>query len=174
MAWLGGIAIPRTDRADAAVGQTGARPRTCRSAPCCASAAPCSGGARRRRHNLHLARVAEESLLSAVFLRTFVHWVAIPRSPTPTSARPVAPLLRAVRLAWLCAHKSGKHSAAGQARRRGSMRESQLQRDYPTCSVSRSPWPCAWSDLSVFDAKAGKRIGGGNLRLRAPTHPTRY
>ena len=54
-----------------------------------------------RRHNLHLARVAEESLLSAVFLRTFVHWL---RHPEVADADLRALLRRQLRggpLAWL-------------------------------------------------------------------------
>lgn len=54
-----------------------------------------------RRHNLHLARVAEESLLSAVILRTFVHWL---RHPEVADADVRALLRRQLRggpLAWL-------------------------------------------------------------------------
>lgn len=54
-----------------------------------------------RRQNLHLSRVAEESLLSAVFLRTFVHWL---RHPGEGDAELRALLRRQLRggpLAWL-------------------------------------------------------------------------
>lgn len=54
-----------------------------------------------RRQNLHLSRVAEESLLSAVFLRTFVHWL---RHPGEGDAHLRALLRRQLRggpLAWL-------------------------------------------------------------------------
>ncbi|MDH0896465.1 MULTISPECIES: TetR/AcrR family transcriptional regulator [unclassified Pseudomonas] len=54
-----------------------------------------------RRQNLHLSRVAEESLLSAVLLRTFVHWL---RHPGEGDAELRALLRRQLRggpLAWL-------------------------------------------------------------------------
>lgn len=54
-----------------------------------------------RRQNLHLSRVAEESLLSAVFLRTFVHWL---RNPDRDAADLRALLRRQLRrgpLGWL-------------------------------------------------------------------------
>ncbi|WP_043310720.1 TetR/AcrR family transcriptional regulator [Pseudomonas sp. ML96] len=54
-----------------------------------------------RRQNLHLSRVAEESLLSAVFLRTFIHWL---RHPEEHDAELRALLRRQLRggpLGWL-------------------------------------------------------------------------
>ena len=54
-----------------------------------------------RRQNLHLSRVAEESMLSAVFLRTFVHWL---RNPDRDAADLRALLRRQLRrgpLGWL-------------------------------------------------------------------------
>ena len=102
MAWLGGIAAHRALTGQMLLYklelghvhlQVGALLRVSRTVQWWREAA--------RRHNLHLARVAEESLLSAVFLRTFVHWL---RHPEVADADVRALLRRQLRggpLAWL-------------------------------------------------------------------------
>lgn len=102
MAWLGGIAAHRALTGQMLLYklelghvhlQVGALLRVSRTVQWWREAA--------RRHNLHLARVAEESLLSAVFLRTFVHWL---RHPEVADADLRALLRRQLRggpLAWL-------------------------------------------------------------------------
>jgi AcrR family transcriptional regulator len=54
-----------------------------------------------RRQNLHLARVAEESLLSAVFLRSFVHWLRHPEENDADQRALLRRLLRYGPLGWL-------------------------------------------------------------------------
>jgi AcrR family transcriptional regulator len=54
-----------------------------------------------RRQNLHLSRVAEESLLSAVFLRTFVHWLLHPGEGDADLRALLRRQLRGGPLAWL-------------------------------------------------------------------------
>ncbi|WP_220811199.1 TetR/AcrR family transcriptional regulator [Pseudomonas paralcaligenes] len=54
-----------------------------------------------RRQNLHLSRVAEESLLSAVFLRTFVHWLRHPGEGDADLRALLRRQLRGGPLAWL-------------------------------------------------------------------------
>lgn len=102
MAWLGGIAVHHALTGQMLLYklelghmhlQVGALLRVSRTVQWWREAA--------RRHNLHLARVAEESLLSAVFLRTFVHWL---RHPEVADADVRALLRRQLRggpLVWL-------------------------------------------------------------------------
>jgi AcrR family transcriptional regulator len=54
-----------------------------------------------RRQNLHLARVAEESLLSAVFLRTFVYWLRHPAADEAALRALLRRQLRGGPLGWL-------------------------------------------------------------------------
>jgi AcrR family transcriptional regulator len=54
-----------------------------------------------RRQNLHLARVAEESLLSAVFLRSFVHWLRHPQEHDADLRALLRRQLRRGPLGWL-------------------------------------------------------------------------
>lgn len=54
-----------------------------------------------RRQSLHLSRVAEESLLSAVFLRTFVHWLRHPGEGDADLRALLRRQLRGGPLAWL-------------------------------------------------------------------------
>jgi AcrR family transcriptional regulator len=54
-----------------------------------------------RRHNLHLSRVAEESLLSAVFLRTFIHWLRQPQADDAALRALLRQQLRRGPLGWL-------------------------------------------------------------------------
>ena len=54
-----------------------------------------------RRQNLHLSRVAEESLLSAVFLRSFVHWLRHPEENEADQRALLRRLLRYGPLGWL-------------------------------------------------------------------------
>jgi len=54
-----------------------------------------------RRENLHLSRIAEESLLSAVFLRTFVHWLRHPHDDNADLRALLRRQLRRGPLGWL-------------------------------------------------------------------------
>lgn len=54
-----------------------------------------------RRQNLHLSRVAEESLLSVVFLRIFVHWLRHPGEGDADLRALLRRQLRGGPLAWL-------------------------------------------------------------------------
>jgi AcrR family transcriptional regulator len=54
-----------------------------------------------RRQNLHLSRVAEESLLSAAFLRTFVHWLRHPEANDADLRALLRRQLRCGPLGWL-------------------------------------------------------------------------
>jgi len=54
-----------------------------------------------RRQNLHLSRVAEESLLSAVFLRTFMHWLRHPEAHDADLRALLRRQLRRGPLSWL-------------------------------------------------------------------------
>ena len=54
-----------------------------------------------RRQSLHLSRVAEESLLSAAFLRTFVHWLRHPEANDADLRALLRRQLRCGPLGWL-------------------------------------------------------------------------
>jgi AcrR family transcriptional regulator len=102
MAWLGGMAAHRALTGQMLLYklefghlhlQAGALLRVSRTVQWWREAA--------RRQNLHLSRVAEESLLSAAFLRSFVHWL---RHPDANDADLRALLRRQLRcgpLGWL-------------------------------------------------------------------------
>ena len=54
-----------------------------------------------RRQNLHLSRIAEESLLSGVYLRTFVHWLRHPGEDPADLRALLRRQLRRGPLGWL-------------------------------------------------------------------------
>jgi AcrR family transcriptional regulator len=53
------------------------------------------------RQSLHLARIAEESLLTAAYLRTFVHWLRQPRADEADLRALLRRQLRGPALGWL-------------------------------------------------------------------------
>ena len=53
------------------------------------------------RQSLHLARIAEESLLTAAYLRTFVHWLRQPRANEADLRALLRRQLRGPALGWL-------------------------------------------------------------------------
>ncbi|WP_373386862.1 TetR/AcrR family transcriptional regulator [Pseudomonas alcaligenes] len=53
------------------------------------------------RQSLHLARIAEESLLTAAYLRTFVHWLRQPRGDEADLRALLRRQLRGPALGWL-------------------------------------------------------------------------
>ena len=102
MAWLGGMAAHRALTGQMLLYklelghihlQAGAMLRVSRTVQWWREAA--------RRQNLHLARVAEESLLSAAFLRSFVHWLRHLEENEADQRALLRRLLRYGPLGWL-------------------------------------------------------------------------
>jgi AcrR family transcriptional regulator len=102
MAWLGGMAAHRALTGQMLLYklelghlhlQAGALLRVSRTVQWWREAA--------RRQNLHLSRVAEESLLSSAFLRSFVHWLRHPEENEADQRALLRRLLRCGPLGWL-------------------------------------------------------------------------